>query len=118
MTKEQATILTHDLSKLLDNELIILAEAREWEHFIPKHVYLEKVEKVSSIQGEQNHVLCITCGAIGYSGLDNPVINFKTISFTVINGIGKKIYRSFTLAREWKDNQEMSCWIRLAHALI
>lgn len=114
MTKEQTVLLTKELGELFNGEQVVLVESREWEHFIPKHVSLEKVGAISSVQEGQNHVLVLGT----YSGLDDPIFYLKTISFTVVNGTGKKIYRSFTLAREWKDDQEMSRWIRLAYAFL
>lgn len=114
MTKEQAELLVNELDVLLKDEQVILVESREWEHFIPKHISLEKLGKISSIQEGQNHVLVIGT----YVGLDNPVIYLKTISFMVINGTGQKIYRSFTLARDWKDNQETFRWVGLSYVFI
>lgn len=114
MNREQAELLTKELIELFKEEQVILVESREWEHFVPKHVSLEKAGAISLVQESQNHVLVIGI----YNGLDNPIIYLKTILFTVVNGTGKKIYRSFTLAREWKDDQEMSRWIRLAYAFI
>ncbi|MBI2063689.1 MAG: hypothetical protein HYT65_01710 [Candidatus Yanofskybacteria bacterium] len=114
MNREQAEFLVSELTLLFKDEYVVLVESREWEHFIPMHVSLEKLDKISSIQEGQNHVLVIGTRA----GLDNPIIDLKTILFTVINGTGKKIYRSFTLARDWKDDQEATRWIRLKYALI
>ena len=118
MTKEQTELLANELGVLFKDENVVLVESREWEHYVPKHVFCGKVSGISSTQEEQNHVLCIVFGGTGYSGLDNPVLNFKTLLFTVVNGTGKKIYRSFTLAREWKDDREMAHWSRLQFALL
>lgn len=118
MRKDQAEFLANQLSESFNGEQIILVESREWEHFVPTHVSLGKVGKISSIQEGQNQVLIMEFNGMGYEGLDNPVINQQTISFTVVNGTGQKIYRSFTLP-EAKGLKilEMFRWIGLKFAL-
>lgn len=119
MTKEHAELLVHELGFLLKDEPVILVESREWEYYVPKHVSLGKVSVVSSAQEKQNHVLGIEFNNCLYGGLDYLVMDGETtIVFKILNSAGKQIYRSFTLARAYKDGQEMIRWIQLKFALI
>ncbi len=121
MTEEKAEMLARELRGLLVGEQVILVEAYEWEGFVPKHVSLMIAANVSSVQEKQNYVLrivlCVHPNAI-YGALDNPVIDQKTILFSVVNETGQKIYRSLTLAREFRDDAEMVAWVSLKYALI
>lgn len=129
MTKEKAELVAIFIEEQLirPQEPLVFVEALEVNGYLPKVYINQKIAECSFLRRPAGSVppnyqiLCVLVGG-NYATfyLDNPEIHdiSGTLHFRIENQHEQQIFRSFTLMRPYRDQEEQLLWLRWKHGLI